>query len=90
MPSAQTNSLSMDPAKRSWMNDNQASGAPPVGLVELMRALASVRVVASNHPGFAVGTVVGQVAQVKGAPVMGIAGAGKPLAARQQRAARRF
>ena len=90
MPSAQTNSLSLGPAKRGWMNDNQASCMPPVGLVELMRALAVVRAVASNHPGFAVGTLVGPVAKFKGAPVVGIAGAGKPLAAPQQRAARRF
>jgi hypothetical protein len=47
--------LSLDPAMRGWMNDNKASYMPPVGLGEVMRALAVGRVVASNHPGFAVG-----------------------------------
>ena len=47
--------LSLDPAMRGWMNDNKASYIPPVGLGDVMRALAVGRVVASNHPGFAVG-----------------------------------
>jgi len=47
--------LSLDPAMRGWMNDSKASYIPPVGLGEVMRALAVGRVVASNNPGFAVG-----------------------------------
>ena len=47
--------LSLDPAMRGWMNDNKASYIPPVGLGEVMRALAVGRVVESNNPGFAVG-----------------------------------
>jgi len=47
--------LSLDPAMRGWMNDNKASYIPPVGLGEVMRALAVGRVVASNNAGFAVG-----------------------------------
>jgi len=47
--------LSLDPAMRGWMNDSKASYIPPVGLGEVMRALAVGRVVASNNPGFTVG-----------------------------------
>ena len=47
--------LSLDPAMRGWMNDSKASYIPPVGLGEVMRALAVGRVVASSNPGFAVG-----------------------------------
>jgi NADPH-dependent curcumin reductase CurA len=47
--------ISLDPAMRGWMNDSKASYIPPVGLGEVMRALAVGRVVASEHAGFAVG-----------------------------------
>jgi hypothetical protein len=47
--------ISLDPAMRGWMNDNKASYIPPVGIGEVMRALAVGRVVASNNPAFAVG-----------------------------------
>lgn len=46
--------LSLDPAMRGWMNDAK-SYIPPVGINEVMRALAVGRVVASNNPKFAVG-----------------------------------
>jgi NADPH-dependent curcumin reductase CurA len=46
--------ISLDPAMRGWMNDAR-SYIPPVGIGEVMRAGALGEVVASNHPGFAVG-----------------------------------
>ncbi|HVK77435.1 MAG TPA: NADP-dependent oxidoreductase [Kofleriaceae bacterium] len=46
--------LSLDPAMRGWMNDAR-SYIPPVKLGEVMRALGAGRVIASKHPGFAVG-----------------------------------
>jgi NADPH-dependent curcumin reductase CurA len=46
--------ISLDPAMRGWMNDVR-SYVPPVGIGEVFRALAGGRVVASRHPGFAVG-----------------------------------
>ena len=47
--------LSLDPAMRGWMNDNKASYIPPVGLNEVMRAIAVGKVTASNNAKFAVG-----------------------------------
>src|ERR1700750_356460 len=49
--------LSLDPAMRGWMNDAK-SYIRPVGIGEVMRALALGRVMASKHPGFAVGDFV--------------------------------
>jgi NADPH-dependent curcumin reductase len=49
--------LSLDPAMRGWMNDSR-SYIPPVGLGEVMRALAAGKVIASDHPGLAVGDYV--------------------------------
>jgi NADPH-dependent curcumin reductase CurA len=49
--------LSLDPAMRGWMND-APSYIPPVGLNEVMRALAAGEVIASRHPGFPVGASV--------------------------------
>lgn len=46
--------LSLDPAMRGWMNDAK-SYIPPVGIGEVMRALGVGKVIASNHPDFAVG-----------------------------------
>lgn len=46
--------ISLDPAMRGWMNDGR-SYIPPVGIGEVMRALAAGEVVASNHPDLAVG-----------------------------------
>ncbi len=46
--------LSIDPAMRGWMNDAK-SYIPPVGIGDVMRALGVGEVVASQHPGFAVG-----------------------------------
>jgi NADPH-dependent curcumin reductase len=46
--------LSMDPAMRGWMNDTRSYIAP-VGIGEVMRALAAGEVIASNHPDIAVG-----------------------------------
>lgn len=49
--------LSLDPAMRGWMNEGK-SYIPPVGLDEVMRALGVGKVIASKHPGFAVGDYV--------------------------------
>jgi NADPH-dependent curcumin reductase len=49
--------LSLDPAMRGWMNDGRSYIAP-VGVGDVMRALTAGRVVASNHPGLAVGDQV--------------------------------
>src|ERR1044071_7610865 len=49
-----TEYLSLDPAMRGWMNDAR-SYIRPVRIGEVMRAAALGSVVASNHPGFAVG-----------------------------------
>ncbi|MDE2277592.1 MAG: NADP-dependent oxidoreductase [Burkholderiales bacterium] len=49
--------LSLDPAMRGWMNEGK-SYIPPVGLGEVMRAGGVGRVIASRHPGFAVGDLV--------------------------------
>jgi NADPH-dependent curcumin reductase CurA len=49
--------LSLDPAMRGWLNDAR-SYIPPVGIGEVMRAGGIGRVVASRHPGFAVGDIV--------------------------------
>lgn len=49
--------VSLDPAMRGWMNDGRSYIAP-VGIGEVMRALAAGRVVASNHPGLAAGDYV--------------------------------
>jgi hypothetical protein len=46
--------LSLDPAMRGWMNDARSYVAP-VGIGDVMRALAAGEVVTSNHPGLAVG-----------------------------------
>jgi hypothetical protein len=46
--------LSLDPAMRGWMNEGK-SYIPPVGIGEVMRAGGVGIVVASRHPGFAVG-----------------------------------
>src|ERR1700681_838573 len=49
--------LSLDPAMRGWMNDGRSYIAP-VAIGEVMRSLAAGQVVASNHPGLAVGDYV--------------------------------
>ena len=49
--------ISLDPAMRGWMNAGK-SYVEPVGIGEVMRALAAGEVVASAHPDFAVGDVV--------------------------------
>lgn len=46
--------LSLDPAMRGWMNEGKSYIAP-VGIGEVMRAGAVGKVMASRHPGFAVG-----------------------------------
>jgi NADPH-dependent curcumin reductase CurA len=46
--------VSLDPAMRGWMNDTR-SYIPPVGIGEVMRALAAGEVIASEHPDVAVG-----------------------------------
>lgn len=49
--------VSMDPAMRGWMNEGK-SYVPPVGIGEVMRAIAVGTVEASRHPGFADGDTV--------------------------------
>ncbi len=49
--------ISIDPAMRGWMNEGR-SYVPPVGLGEVMRALAGGLVVKSNHPKFTEGDAV--------------------------------
>jgi NADPH-dependent curcumin reductase CurA len=49
--------LSLDPAMRGWMNDAR-SYLPPVGIGEVMRALAAGEVIASRHPAVSVGDQV--------------------------------
>jgi len=49
--------LSLDPAMRGWMNDARSYIAP-VGIGDVMRALAAGQVVASNSPDIAVGEYV--------------------------------
>ena len=46
--------ISLDPAMRGWMTDTP-SYIPPVGIGDVMRALAAGRVVESRHPDFEVG-----------------------------------
>ena len=46
--------LSLDPAMRGWMNAGRSYIAP-VGIGDVMRALGAGEVIASNHPGLAVG-----------------------------------
>ena len=46
--------VSLDPAMRGWMNEGRSYIAP-VGVGDVMRALTAGRVLASNHPGLAVG-----------------------------------
>ena len=46
--------ISLDPAMRGWMSEAR-SYIPPVGVGQVMRAGAVGRVIASKHPGFAVG-----------------------------------
>lgn len=52
--------ISLDPAMRVWINAVR-SYMPPVALGEVMRALATGRVIASKTPNFAVGEHVGGV-----------------------------
>jgi NADPH-dependent curcumin reductase len=52
-----TLALSLDPAMRGWLNDAK-SYIPPVAIGEVMRAGGIGRVIASKHPGFAVGDIV--------------------------------
>ncbi|MBL8351604.1 MAG: NADP-dependent oxidoreductase [Burkholderiaceae bacterium] len=49
--------LSLDPAMRGWMNEGRSYIAP-VALGEVMRAGGIGRVIASRHPGFAIGDAV--------------------------------
>jgi NADPH-dependent curcumin reductase CurA len=49
--------ISLDPAMRGWLDDVR-SYLPPVGLNEVMRSMDIATVVASEHPGFAVGDTV--------------------------------
>lgn len=46
--------LSLDPAMRGWMNEGK-SYIEPVKIGDVMRAFGGGRVIASQHPGFAVG-----------------------------------
>ena len=52
--------ISLDPAMRGWITDRK-SYIPPVGIGEVMRALALGRVVSSQNPNFAAGDYVSGV-----------------------------
>lgn len=56
--------LSLDPAMRGWMNEGKSYIAP-VALGDVMRAGGVGEVVASNHPGFAVGDMVSGMINVQ-------------------------
>jgi NADPH-dependent curcumin reductase len=60
----QTLSLSLDPAMRGWMNEGK-SYIEPVGIGEVMRAGGIGRVIASNAPALAVGTLVSGLLNVQ-------------------------
>lgn len=47
--------ISLDPAMRGWMHDNKKSYMPPIGIGEVVRALAVGRVIASKNANFEVG-----------------------------------
>jgi hypothetical protein len=49
--------ISIDPAMRGWVNEGR-SYVPPVGIGDVMRALAGGEVLKSNHPDFSVGDAV--------------------------------
>lgn len=49
--------ISLDPTNRTWINDTPTY-LPPVGIGEVMRAAGLGEVVASKHPGYAVGQTV--------------------------------
>lgn len=49
--------LSVDPAMRGWVSA-VANYSKPVGIGEVMRSFAAGEVIASRHPGYAVGTKV--------------------------------
>ena len=49
--------ISLDPAMRGWMNDVR-SYIPPVGVGEVMRALAAGEVISSNDPALSPGDLV--------------------------------
>ena len=68
--------LSIDPAMRTWMNAGR-SYVPPVGIGEVMRALAVGRVVESRHPAFAVGDHVSGLFGVQNYAVSNGAGVNK-------------
>ncbi len=50
--------MSLDPAMRGWMSDDQESYIPPVGLGEVMRSSGVGEVVESHNDHFPVGTKV--------------------------------
>ena len=56
--------LSLDPAMRGWMNEGKSYIAP-VAIGEVMRAGGVGTVVASRHPGFAVGDAVSGIPGVQ-------------------------
>ena len=49
--------IAFEPAMRGWLNDVR-SYIPPVGIGEVMRASTVGEVIASNHPDYAVGSMV--------------------------------
>ena len=71
-----TLALSLDPAMRGWMNEGKSYIAP-VGIGEVMRAGGVGRVVASTHPGFAVGDLVSGALGVQEVAAFDAKGAGK-------------
>jgi len=71
-----TLALSLDPAMRGWMNEGKSYIAP-VGIGEVMRAGGVGRVLASSHPGFAIGDLVSGALGVQEVAVFGTKEAAK-------------
>ena len=59
--------ISLDPAMRGWMNEGK-SYVPPVGIGEVMRALAAGKVIASKFPGLTSGITWAALLVCKNSP----------------------
>ncbi|AIL61757.1 NADP-dependent oxidoreductase [Pseudomonas alkylphenolica] len=77
--------MSLDPAMRTWMQDNPSSYIPPVAIGEVMRAFGVGEVVESKNPAFTVGArvvgVTGWAEYVLGGPDMQVVPAELPVEA---------
>lgn len=77
--------MSLDPAMRTWMQDNEESYIPPVGIGEVMRSYGVGDVVESKNPAFPVGArvvgITGWAEYVLGGPDMQVVPDDVPLEA---------